>query len=320
MPMGSSLSHDRLLGIIDAQNEIGSADLRPGETMTLVAARARALTGADAAAIELLGGEEMIFGAAMATGLTGLARHEPGRVSGPPVALEEVVHCRDARADPRVDQAAACRAGIGSMVSVPLRHCGQVLGALKIYSRGPDAFTEEDLGSVQLLAGVLAPHVGHWQASRCRRTESMADPLTGLPARRAFEVRLGAEVARVRRHGGDLSLCLLDVDDFRSVNQTLGRGVGDEVLRAVARNLAHVRGEDEVFRTGADEFAVIFAGVDARRGQVAAERLAAAVQADRGCGGVTVAWGVAGSEGGDPQALLAKATEALERAKRAGSL
>ena len=66
-----------------------------------------------------------------------------------------------------------------------------------------------------LLAGLLAPHLYDGPGSEARPPESRLDALTGLPNRRAFTVRLGAEVARVRRHGGHLALCLVDVDGFQ---------------------------------------------------------------------------------------------------------
>jgi diguanylate cyclase (GGDEF)-like protein len=191
---------------------------------------------------------------------------------------------------------------------------------LKVYARRRDVFGEEDVRFVQLLAGLLAPHLAYSLQSRRREVQSALDSLTELPNRRAFLGRLGAEVARVRRHGGELALCLVDVDQFHEVNDTLGRVVGDEVLRGVARNLAQVRGEDEVFRIGADEFALILSGVDVAGAEAAARRLAASVLSDRGCGGVSVSWGVAELDGGDPATLVTEAEEALEQAKRAGSL
>jgi diguanylate cyclase (GGDEF)-like protein len=236
------------------------------------------------------------------------------------VRRDEVLHCRDARADPRVDREAAGRAGVLSIVSVPLRHRGNVLGALKLYSRRAGAFKEDDVSTLELLAGLLAAHLAELRAAERHRAESTRDGLTGLPNRRAFEERLGTDVARIRRHGGTIALCLLDVDGFQAVNDTLGRKVGDEVLRGIARNLAQVRGEDEAFRLDADEFALIFCEVDTTGARIAASRLAAAIQSDRGCGGVTVTWGVAELDGGDPAALVAQAEDALDQAKRAGSI
>jgi diguanylate cyclase (GGDEF)-like protein len=320
--MGPSLSQERLHAIIETQNQIAGSDLRVREVMILVAAQARTLTAADAAVVELIEGEEEVCQSSCgpAAEFMGLRLQSHPGTSGRRLRRDEILHTGDASRDNRVDPEAAARAGIVSIISVPLAHQGRALGALKIYSRRADAFGKEDVWFLQLLAGLLAPHLAYWHEAERRQAESTLDELTKLPNRRAFEVRLGAEVARVRRHGGELALCLIDVDQFHEINDTLGRMVGDEVLRGVARNLAQVRGDDEVFRMGADEFALIFSGADVGGARVAAERLAAAVLHDRGCGGVSVSWGVADLDGGDPAALLAEAEAALEQAKQAGSL
>jgi diguanylate cyclase (GGDEF)-like protein len=319
--MGPSLSHDRLLAIIEAQNQLAASSFDGRGVITLVAAQANTLTPADAAVVELVAGEELVYQASSgpAGDFAGLRLHSRAGAAGRRLRRDEILHCGDASRDHRIDQEAA-RIGIRSIVSVPLAHQGQILGALKVYSRRPDVFSEEDVRFLQLLAGLLVPHLAYWQECQRREAESTLDALTELPNRRAFVARLGAEVARVRRHGGQLALCLVDVNQFREVNDTLGRVVGDEVLRGVARNLAHVRGEDEVFRIGADEFALILSGVDTAGAEAAARRLAASVLSDRGCGGVSVCWGLAELDGGDPAALVSEAEEALEQAKRAGSI
>src|SRR5947199_36372 len=145
--------------------------------------------------------------------------------------------------------------------------------------------------------------------------EEMVDLLTGLPDRTAFEHRLGSEVARIRRHGGQLSVCLMDLDAFQEINETLGHAVGDEVLRGVAKRLSRVRGEDTAFRVGGDEFALIFVGTDADGARVAAGRLENNVLADQGCGGVGVSWGMAELAGGDPAELMATAEAELRENK-----
>jgi diguanylate cyclase (GGDEF)-like protein len=145
----------------------------------------------------------------------------------------------------------------------------------------------------------------------------MHDVLTGLPDRTAFEHRLGSEVARIRRHGGQLAVSLLDLDAFQEINDTLGHAVGDEVLRGVAKRLSRVRGEDTAFRVGGDEFAIIFVGADAEGARVAARRLENNILADQGCGGVGVSWGVAELDGGDPAELMTTAEAELRDNKRA---
>jgi len=142
------------------------------------------------------------------------------------------------------------------------------------------------------------------------------DPLTGLQGLSSFEVRLGAEVARVRRHGGQLALALIDLDSLEEFNRRHSRAVGDDVLRSVARCLSQVRGEDAAFRIGEDEFAIIFVAVGLNGARAAMRRLDAAVRAEEGCRRVGLSWGLAALTGGDPAALVASAGSQLLRVKR----
>ncbi len=92
------------------------------------------------------------------------------------------------------------------------------------------------------------------------RTESLAmhDPLTGLPNRRLFEDRLQQVLAVCENTGTMLACLVIDVDNFKNINDTLGHGVGDGLLQAVATRLSwHIYGGDTLARTGGDEFAVV---------------------------------------------------------------
>jgi diguanylate cyclase (GGDEF)-like protein/putative nucleotidyltransferase with HDIG domain len=92
-------------------------------------------------------------------------------------------------------------------------------------------------------------------------TASLRDPLTGLPALRAFDRQLEAAVTRTRRNSQKLSLAVLDIDAFREINARYGRETGDEVLKAVGSQLlALAPGQDSLTRTGADEFLVLLPG------------------------------------------------------------
>src|SRR5207253_4373248 len=107
--------------------------------------------------------------------------------------------------------------------------------------------------------------------------EARRDPLTGLANRRAFEERLHEELAR----GAPFGLAVLDLDDFKRVNDTHGHEAGDEVLRRVAAVLARgVRADEGVFRIGGEEFAVLVAG-DRDAVVRVAERARAALLVDR---------------------------------------
>ncbi|MBL8918627.1 MAG: GGDEF domain-containing protein [Myxococcaceae bacterium] len=90
------------------------------------------------------------------------------------------------------------------------------------------------------------------------RSLAYRDPLTGLHNRRAFEQRLSEELSRARRAKGCFSLLVVDLDDFKLINDTRGHQVGDLVLRSVASALVETfREHDVVCRTGGDEFMVI---------------------------------------------------------------
>jgi diguanylate cyclase (GGDEF)-like protein len=101
------------------------------------------------------------------------------------------------------------------------------------------------------------------------RTLAREDPLTGIPNRRAFFGALDRAVEWSRRQGMPWALAYLDVDNFKKINDTLGHGTGDEVLRRVARSLREgTRKVDVVARLGGDEFALLLPETDAPRAEM----------------------------------------------------
>jgi len=104
--------------------------------------------------------------------------------------------------------------------------------------------------------------------------KAMRDVLTGLLNRRAFHERLLEETDRARRYGDLFSLILLDVDHFKTVNDTFGHDVGDEVLSWLGRILTeHTRAADAPFRVGGEEFAILAPATDAEVARSAAGRM-----------------------------------------------
>jgi diguanylate cyclase (GGDEF)-like protein len=151
------------------------------------------------------------------------------------------------------------------------------------------------------------------------------DPLTGIWNRRAILDRLAAELSRVRRDGGSLSVGMLDIDHFKRINDGHGHQVGDEVLVGFCgRVQAQLRQHDCLGRYGGEEFLVIAAGRGGTDDESLYRRLCAQVAETRiatsvGELAVTVSIGVAHVTG--PSAvdgLLAAADAALYRAKAAG--
>jgi diguanylate cyclase (GGDEF)-like protein len=152
------------------------------------------------------------------------------------------------------------------------------------------------------------------------------DALTGLPNRRKLMEGLEVETARALRTGRPLTLALLDIDRFKSVNDTHGHPAGDAVLQAVADELRNVtRGGDLLGRFGGEEFAIVMPETSLEQARWACERLRKAVSKrltrypDGTSGGVTISTGLAllSSEEGCGQ-LISRADTALYRAKKDG--
>src|SRR5258708_5932009 len=109
---------------------------------------------------------------------------------------------------------------------------------------------------------------------------AFTDHLTGLANRRRFERQLDREIARTDRYGHPFCLLMLDIDNFKSVNDTFGHEAGDEAIRRLAKTLQEgIRGIDLAARIGGDEFAAILAETHLSRGVEVAERLREAIEA-----------------------------------------
>ena len=134
--------------------------------------------------------------------------------------------------------------------------------------------------SVWLVPLLLVPLLAVYKnasVSREQEYQSLHDSLTGLPNRKYLLRDADEALAAARQDGTGIALCLLDLDRFKEVNDTLGHQVGDRLLQLVATRLrAAVRPTDTVARLGGDEFAVMFREVDAEEAEVLVRRLLAA--------------------------------------------
>lgn len=158
-----------------------------------------------------------------------------------------------------------------------------------------------------------------------QRADALRDVLTALPNRRAYEERIKAEVARVKRYGGKLSLAVGDVDRFKRVNDDYGHLAGDKVLKVTAATLAKsLREADFIARYGGEEFVLLMPDTDHVQAQHVVEKLRRAVE---GCRfhyqgtqvPITLSFGIAQFEEGDgPESFFARADQALYQAKREG--
>ena len=153
---------------------------------------------------------------------------------------------------------------------------------------------------------------------------SFKDEVTGLYNRRFFSLRLEEELSRYRRFNHPVSVVLLDLDGFKSVNDSLGHAVGDDTLRDVAQILMkHSRGINVVSRYGGDEFAVLLVETSKAGARLYADRIREVVAKYPFSHGkiLTASFGVASlpdDEAGTAEDLFRSADEALYAAKRAG--
>ncbi|MDP8911451.1 MAG: sensor domain-containing diguanylate cyclase, partial [Actinomycetota bacterium] len=247
----------------------------------------------------------------------GLSSEEGQRhaVTGPPDGRDVRSIAISYRYGPGQSSDAAIHAG----VAVPLRADGGVTGYLAVFTRSPArTFDERDVSELEDLALRAAPAIEN--ARRLRELRELADhdALTGLHNQRFFHETLAREVARAGRYGRSLALIVLDLDDFKQVNDRLGHLAGDDVLADIGRRLGDViRSADIACRVGGEEFAVILP--ESRRAD--AEQLYArlenslASRAEARVGRLTLSAGVAELRPNeDAKDLFQRADDALYRA------
>ncbi len=179
-----------------------------------------------------------------------------------------------------------------------------------------------------LMYGYAALLTNNWEFERRRLMRmSRVDELTGLPNLRALQEQLPSRLGPAARTGRRMAVMMMDVDGFKAVNDRLGHGVGNELLKEVANLLRFaVRVGDEPFRFGGDEFVLLLSDADGDGARVVAARIQdiyrSMGQTLRGTDvEVSFSIGIAvfPEDGGTPETLLGKADEALLRAKRTGT-
>jgi len=174
-------------------------------------------------------------------------------------------------------------------------------------------------GLATLGLGFLIALSSRWYSTV--RNEATLDFLTRLPNRRYTQFTLDRMVREAQASGGPFAVVLLDLDDFKRVNDTYGHRTGDEVLRSLAGALRRMlREEDWSGRWGGEEFLILLPGTGAQEARAIAERLCRGVREQRPVAQpVTASLGVAVFRPGDTaEALVARADRALYRAKARG--
>ncbi len=230
--------------------------------------------------------------------------------------LDAVIELADGEvATYRVSSGEVTPADALSTIRVPLFHQEEEVGVLKVYAPRANNFDQADVETLELLSELAAAHMSHSRLFAPELHGGRHDTLTGLLNRRAYEERLPVEIARASRYAWPLSLCLLDLDGFKRINETLGHPSGDRALQQVAALLDESRLTDDCFRIGGDEFALLMPKTCAEDAELAAARLSREItKIGMSDGSLGASFGVAeGAE--DPAVLHAMADERLLAAK-----
>ena len=258
--------------------EIGKlvgSDLDPGLLLSRIAELICELIGAKACSVMLLDADRRRLLAKAAYGLRTERMHTLSfrvgeGVAGWVVERGEPVLINDVAQDTRFVPLPANQTPIASMLCVPLLARGERVGVVTATSDFTHAFHPDDLELVRFISMTIALDIENVRLHRV----AVTDPLTGAYNREFLSARLPQEIEAAVDRDRPLSLALVDVDHFKSVNDQYGHTIGDTVLAEVARRLrGAIRGGDLLVRYGGEEFLCVLPKADAGRAWEVGERM-----------------------------------------------
>ena len=228
--------------------------------------------------------------------------------------------------DPPAYLARLAQAGSTTAYVQPVVWRGTLCGALALGYRGESSLDEEEREHARELADRVAVAVSSAWRDEQLYLQAHFDPLTALPNRLLFKDRLGQEIARSQREGLRFGLLFVDLDHFKTVNDSFGHTTGDAVLRETARRISQcTRASDTVSRLGGDEFTVLLTNLHhAQEAWAVAESVVEALSREFHVGGqqcfLSASVGIASfpEDGGSAEELLKSADTAMYRAKANG--
>ncbi|HEU4835990.1 MAG TPA: diguanylate cyclase [Pyrinomonadaceae bacterium] len=145
-----------------------------------------------------------------------------------------------------------------SMASLPLFKDEMLLGALSVYSTELEQYTDDHMRLLETVTRLASDALGNAMQHAEAESNALTDPLTGLPNGRYLSLRFEEEAARARRTDRTFQVVMLDLDEFKNVNDTYGHKAGDKMLREVAHLIeGQLREYDFLARSGGDEFVAL---------------------------------------------------------------
>src|SRR3989440_6987921 len=270
------------------------------------------------------GAEQFLASAPLSMG----ANRAAGRgMSGTAISEKKAMIANDIQSDSRTQMKEQCRErGINSLAFLPLIVGDEGIGVLALYASETGFFDEEEMKLLLELAGDISFALDHIEKEEKLNYLAYYDALTGLANRTLFHERVDQHVQDAGRAGRKLAVMLIDVDRFKTINDTLGRHAGDEILKGAVRRMLQYGDPGHVARINADRFAMVMPGISTE--QDVARRVEEQL---RGCFGepyrvggtelrIAAKLGIAlfPSDGADAETLFKNAEAALKKAKASG--
>jgi diguanylate cyclase (GGDEF)-like protein/putative nucleotidyltransferase with HDIG domain len=216
-----------------------------------------------------------------------------------------------------------------SMASLPLFKDEMLLGAVSVYSAELDSYTDDHMRLLETVTRLASDALSNAMHHAEAESNALTDPLTGLPNARYIALRFDEEASRARRTGRPFQVVMLDLDDFKIVNDTFGHKVGDKMLREMGRIIqGQLREYDFMARYAGDEFVAIVQELIGNQVEDLRSRIETAVSEFslkiRGNGearvGISIGTATFGVEGETLDQLLVAADQAMYRAKSSHKL
>ena len=324
----------RRLSILSHISRAANSVLEPRKVMEIVMSRAQDLIRTEAWSLLLVDDKEHSLSFEMATG----ERIEQMRnyrvkigqgVAGWVVQYKKPLIINDVKEDRRYDARIDMLTGFRtrSILCVPLISRGRIIGAVELINKRRGPFTPADLQIVQTLVEPGAIAIENAILYQKSAELTVTDDLTKLFNSRYLNVHLGREIKRSRRYGVPVSLIFLDLDGFKSVNDSHGHLAGSRALYEVGQVIQEtVREIDVISRYGGDEFTVILPQTGAAGAVIIADRIRHSIEAqtfltDLGLGvRLTASFGVSTfpDHGQSREDLIQKADQAMYTVKDRG--
>jgi diguanylate cyclase (GGDEF)-like protein/putative nucleotidyltransferase with HDIG domain len=257
-------AHREIYALYEIAQSMGTG-LGVGDTMALIASKLRNVVPFSTCALFLYDANTEAFACQFATGVDAdplrklVIRQGQGVIGWVGANRRALLNAR-----PAADFEAAGfdpDTSLTSALVCPLATSDQLVGALAVYQVDALAFTEDHRRLLDRVSEQAAGVVANALVFEQTRHDSLTDPLTGLPNARFMFAHLARELARAARLGSQVSVLVMDLDDFKPINDHFGHPVGDRALREVARAMrSAIRPYDSCVRYAGDEFVIVLSG------------------------------------------------------------